>query len=365
MTVAPVRVRPAVADARGSLDTVAFAPSTAGAGTRRRWWMWARLLGGVAILAVVVWRLGTGPFVDGVRMVDGSSLAAAAGIALLTTVCCAWRWSLVARGLGVGLPLRAAVAAYYRSQFLNTTLPGGVLGDVHRAVRHGRDVGDVGRGVRAVAAERFAGQAVQTLVTTIVLLLVPSPVRSFMPVVAAAVLVGVVGVVLVGRLLPRDGSSRPARIVRTVAADLRFGLLARKAWPGIVVASVLVVAGHAATFLIAARTAGSTESALRLLPLALIVAVAMGIPANVGGWGPREGVAAWVFAAAGLGADQGVAAAVVYGAMALVANLPGAVVMVVAWLHRGRTEPPASSASRVSPLPLPPIAVGVGGAARG
>ena len=42
-----------------------------------------------------------------------------------------------------------AVAAYYRSQFLNVTLPGGVVGDVHRAVRHGVDIGDVGLGVRA------------------------------------------------------------------------------------------------------------------------------------------------------------------------------------------------------------------------
>jgi hypothetical protein len=52
--------------------------------------------------------------------------------------------------LGVRLPLRTAVADCYRSLFLNATLPGGVLGDVHRAVRHGRDVGDVGRGIRAV-----------------------------------------------------------------------------------------------------------------------------------------------------------------------------------------------------------------------
>ena len=63
--------------------------------------------------------------------------------------------------LGVDCRCRAAVAAYYRSLFLNTTLPGGVVGDVHRGVSHGRDVGDVGRGLRAVAWERSAGQVVQ------------------------------------------------------------------------------------------------------------------------------------------------------------------------------------------------------------
>ena len=40
------------------------------------------------------------------------------------------------------------------------------------------------------------------------------------------------------------------------------------------------------------------------------------------GWGPREGVAAWAFGAAGLGAQQGVATAVVYGVMVFVGALP-------------------------------------------
>ena len=72
---------------------------------------------------------------------------------------------MVARGLGVRLSLPTAVAAYYRSVFLNLTLPGGVAGDVHRGVSHGRDVRDVGRALRAVAWERTAGQVVQVVLT--------------------------------------------------------------------------------------------------------------------------------------------------------------------------------------------------------
>src|SRR5213076_310154 len=117
-----------------------------------------RFAGTAVTFAVLVWRLGTSPFLDGLRTVDGGALAAAAGLALATTVCCAWRWKIVARGLGVELSLPAAVAAYYRSVFLNVTLPGGVVGDVHRGVSHGRDVSDVGRALRAVAWERGAGQ---------------------------------------------------------------------------------------------------------------------------------------------------------------------------------------------------------------
>jgi uncharacterized membrane protein YbhN (UPF0104 family) len=300
----------------------------------RTWWTVLRLLGGAAIVAYLLRRLGTGPFTDGVRQVDASSLAAAAGIALLSTVCCAWRWLLVARGLGVGLPMRAAVAACYRSQFLNTTLPGGVLGDVHRAVLHGRGVGDVGRAARAVAWERSAGQVVQLVLAVIVLLVVPSFVQPVMPVVATLLVAAVLVLALLVRALPRGGPSRWARTVRAAGADLRDGVLAKRAWPGIVLASTLAVAGHLATFLIAARTAGSVASPVRLLPLALLGLVAMGVPASIAGWGPREGVAAWTFGVAGFGAVLGVTTAVVYGVLVLVASLPGAVVLLVDWVRR-------------------------------
>ena len=80
-----------------------------------------------------------------------------------------------------------------------------------------------------------------------------------------------------------------------------------------------------ATFLIAARTAGATVPPSRMVPLVLLVLLAAALP-NIGGWGPREGVTAWAFSAAGLGASLGVATAVVYGVMVFVASLPGAAV---------------------------------------
>jgi uncharacterized membrane protein YbhN (UPF0104 family) len=288
-----------------------------------------RVIAAAATLAVVVWRLGTGPFVDGLRAVDGPALLAAGAIGLLTTVCCAWRWTTVSRGLGVDLPLPAAVAAYYRSVFLNLSVPGGVVGDVHRGVRHGRDVQDVGRGLRIVAWERSAGQVVQAVLTIVVLLVLPSPVRSFMPLVVVALVVTVVGVVAIDRTRVWAGRLRNA-----VAADIRAGLLQRRALPAVALASAVVVLGHAVTFLIAARIAGVSAPLLELLPLALLAMLAMVLP-SVAGWGPREGATAWVFGAAGLGADRGVATAVAYGVMVLAASLPGALVLVAGWFPRG------------------------------
>ena len=316
----------------------------------------------MSILAFLLWRLGTGAFLDGLHVINGGTLFAAFGIGLLTTVFSAWRWCLVARGLGIRLPMGNAVADYYRALFLNAALPGGVLGDVHRAVRHGRDVGDVGRGVRAVVLERTAGQIVLVAVGVTVLLARPSPALSHAHlgtiVQAVAAVVAVVGLVAfirsrrVPNVAPSTESNNAtpstestnvtpstwARALRRAVSDVRLGLLARANWPGILISSAAVLAGHLAMFLVAARAAGSAAPIARLAPLMLLALLAMAVPVNIGGWGPREGVTAWAFGAAGLSASLGLTIAVVYGLLAFVASLPGAGVLVVRWITRRRAE---------------------------
>jgi uncharacterized membrane protein YbhN (UPF0104 family) len=330
-------------------------------------WAWVRVIGGVGILAVLLWRLGTGAFLDGLRVIDGPALALAFTIGVATTVFSAWRWCLVARGLGMRLSLRGAIADYYKALFINAALPGGVLGDVDRAVQHGRDEGDMGRSVRAVVLERTAGQVVLISVGVTVLLTVPSPVLSHLQAnarglaVATATTVGLAAllVFLVGRL--RSGASRWARAARTGVTELRAGLFTRRNWPGIVFASTVVLAGHLATFVVAARAAGSDASLLRLAPLMLLALLAMTVPVNIGGWGPREGVTAWAFGAAGLSATQGLTIAVVYGLFAFVAALPGLVVIITRAVAGARikararraAEAPATVVTVVEPVVVP------------
>jgi uncharacterized membrane protein YbhN (UPF0104 family) len=312
-----------------------------------------RRVAGAAILGAVLWRTGTGPFVAGVRALDARTVVLGAGIAGLTTLACAWRWRLVADGLGVSIRMGPAVASCYRSQFLNTVLPGGVLGDLHRGLLHGRQAGDTGLALRAVWWERFAGQSVQVLVAVVVLLLLSSPVTPAMPAVTASLAAGVLVCALAARRPRAEHRTWAGRVLRVVHDDIRFGLLVRGAWPGVVMASVAAAAGHVATYLLVARAVGVTVPLVTLLPLAVIVLVAAGLPLNLAGWGPREGAAAWVFAAAGLGAGQGVATAVAYGATVFVASLPGAVVLATS--VRDGDEPDVGSSSAT---PRPGLAGG-------
>src|SRR5215470_5477981 len=248
-----------------------------------------RLAVGVTVLWFLWLQVGAAPFEAGLRAVTWRAVVAAVTLAALTTVCSAWRWRVVARALGIGIGLPAAICAYYRSLFLNSVLPGGVLGDVHRAVTHGRRAGDVVRGLRAVGWERLWGQVIQAVVAAVVLLTLPSPVRPALPYVLAGVACVAACAALVVRRAARRGRSGLARGARAVSADLRRGLLAPDVWPQLTLAWVLVVAGHTATFVIAARVAGCTAPLGELLALLLVVQTAVVIPLSIGGWGLREG----------------------------------------------------------------------------
>jgi uncharacterized membrane protein YbhN (UPF0104 family) len=327
-------------------------PARTGPAVRRFGPPLLRLVAGVTVLWFLVRELGGAPFEDGLRAVTWPGVAAAVTFTALTTICSAWRWRVVARALGTDIGLPRATGAYYRSLLLNSVLPGGILGDVHRAVTQGRRAGDVAQGVRAVGWERLCGQVAQAVVTAVVLLTVPSPVRPVLPYVLAGI-AGVVGcAALVMSVAAHLGWSRRARAARAIATDLRHGLLVRGVWPQLALASVLVVAGHTATFVIAARIAGSAAPLGELIALLMVIQIAAAIPLNVGGWGPREGAAAWAFAAAGLGAASGVTVSTLYAVLMLAAVTPGAGLLLkdAVRRRRGREHPEMRS----GPDPAPP-----------
>jgi uncharacterized membrane protein YbhN (UPF0104 family) len=299
----------------------------------RKFWPWLKVLVAVGIIAALVWKLGTSAFLQGLRDVSIPSVLAAVGIGALTTVCCAWRWCVVARGLGLELSLRRAVSDYYRAMFLNSVLPTGVLGDVHRAVRHGQSEGDVGRGVRAVVLERTGGQVVLIVLSVVVLLVQPAvvatEVHAIVPAaVVLAIALGVLAVAIAAVVRWGRPEWKVRRAITTTLGDVRQGLLTTRTWPSVLLLSTVVLAGHLSLFLVAARAAGSTVPLAQLVPLMVLALLASGLPVNIGGWGPRESVSALVFGAAGLGAAQGLTIAVVYGVLTIVTCLPGAVVLL-------------------------------------
>jgi hypothetical protein len=194
--------------------------------------------------------------------------------------------------------------------------------------------------VRAVVLERVGGQVVVLVLGGAVLLTRPALVSAIAgdlvpgraaAEVTAAVLVAIVA--LGGWLLWRRGAARGRRALAIGLTDARSGLLARGTWPGVVALSAAGLAGHIALFVVAARVAGSSAPVTALVPPLVLALLVMGLPVNIGGWGPREAAAALAFGAAGLGAQQGLATAVVYGVLTLVSSLPGVAVLALPGLR--------------------------------
>jgi hypothetical protein len=78
-----------------------------------------------------------------------------------------------------------------------------------------------------------------------------------------------------------------------------------------------------------------------LVALLLVVQTAAVIPLGIGGWGLREGAAAWAFSAAGLGAAMGVTVTVLYAVLMLAAVAPGAGFLLGDAVRRRRAPVPA------------------------
>jgi len=290
---------------------------------------------GVVILAAVVIAVGGEPFLQGLESVIAAPAAVAAAVLLggAATVAASWRWRTLAGRLGLPLGGAQSVAAYYRSQFLNSVLPGGVIGDVDRAVMHGRSVSQVPQASRAVAAERAAGQAVQLVVAGGVLVSLGmsayAPAVGIVLVAVAVACAGLAGVAAVSARV-RIAIGRELAALRSAFGSLRTVLT-------VVTASAVVIAGHVATFVVACIVVGVAATPQRIIAVALIAVLAGSIPLNIGGWGPREGAAAWAFSAAGLGAATGIAASTAFGVLALIAVAPGAAVVAASALRGRRT----------------------------
>jgi GTP cyclohydrolase II len=89
-----------------------------------------------------------------------------------------------------------------------------------------------------------------------------------------------------------------------------------------------------------------------------VVQTAVVIPLSIGGWGLREGAAAWAFAAAGLSAATGVTVATLYAVLMLAAVAPGAGLLLGDAVRRRRDQGQPGESRPSDPAPRALEAVG-------
>ncbi len=301
--------------------------SNTGFGIALKWLTTALIIVAVLLFVEVEKLLGELTRIPPVALITG--LVLGVGQVFLS----AWRWRYTAALLGIPIPYRQAVREYYLASFTNQVLPGGVLGDVNRAFRHGADSKNRLAAAHGVAIERLSGQIVLAgvVVTGLSWLIVTgrfegtdsmgSDPRSplFWLLSGAAVLV-----LLVWFFTQR--SRRISTYFATLRGDLKRTLASWPALPWQLLSSLLVVASYLAVFLVLAKGAGyltDLTSVGVVAALCSLLLLSMVIPFTMSGWGIREGAAVILWPMVGLPAEQGVALSVVYGALIFVSSLPG------------------------------------------
>lgn len=273
---------------------------------------WVSVLAGAGILVVLGLQLGAEPFLDALRGIGVVPVIIALVVTAGTTLCCARRWSLMADRLDVGVSTAAAFRAVYRAQFLNVTLPSGMVGEVDRALWHGHSNRAMARGIRSVLWDRFTGQVV---IFGLVLLTLPAldpTVRIWM-----LWLLGATALIVAVTVSIRS------KFTRALWAEVKAVPCAPGVWPWVLILSILSAAGHVIVFIVAARAVGVEAPTVALIPVALVIQQVAAIPLTVAGWGPREGAASLIFAASGLGAETGLTVSVAYGVLTILGTLPG------------------------------------------
>ena len=291
----------------------------------------------LTLLAVLVWWLDAGALIGRLAEFDPRWALAAVVISLPQILLLAFRWRFTAARLGLDLSFGTALREYYLATFLNQVLPGGVMGDASRALRHGHagSEGHIGPAARAVIVERASGQVVMGVVAVLSLASLPLAFNSAPPTIALAVCG--VGVAALVALLVFGRGPRAGRLA-ALRRDVHVALFARDAVYVQLLSSTLLVGTYLATYVVAARAVGVSTPLWTLLPLVAPVLLSMLIPATVAGWGVRETTAAALWGAVGLTVVDGVAISAAYGILVLIASLPGVLVLLSSLQLRSRSK---------------------------
>ncbi|WP_082475878.1 lysylphosphatidylglycerol synthase transmembrane domain-containing protein [Rhizobium sp. Leaf341] len=288
----------------------------------------------IGVLAALLLNVDISAVLSALNKVSPGHLMAGLVLVQVQIVVSAVRWQFTARRLSFSLSFLHAVREYYVATAVNQLAPGGIAGDALRAfrLRHGQS-GGLKRSAKTVVFERLSGQLSFFLLFAAGVFFWPLlPGGSAMPggmlLPAAIGLAGTMAVLVVVVMRYRGfGRELGAVFVRHYAWAVQASL------------SITVVLAYVALFMLASHAVGAPlppVSALTIVPASLLV---MLVPTGLGGWGTREAAAAALWPLAGYGAADGVAASLVYGALALVGALPGIAILL---LTRGLSETPVA-----------------------
>jgi len=306
-----------------------------------------RLAVAVGLTAYIVWKADPQAVLDAARGADPGWIAAAVALVLLDRALMAWRWIdlLAALSPGSRPPFPAVLRIFFVSTFVGSFLPS-VAGDAYRAYRLSRYRVSLSESAASVLMDRLLGVLSMVLLGAAALAIAPEVPRDTWTglwLVAAGIGCVVAAFVIfndgAGRALEARVRSLPAGRMQRAAASLTEAVrrysrhhaeLAR-----VLAASLMVQCLRVIQAFCLARAIGIAlplTSFFVYIPISVLV---MQIPVTVSGLGTGQAAFVWLFGLSGVPADQATALSLLFIALGVVGNLPGALLYATTDRPRG------------------------------
>jgi uncharacterized protein (TIRG00374 family) len=304
-----------------------------------------RLIGSGVVVALLIWRMRTewDRVLKALQGLDGRYWLAAFLLYLATQVISTWRWQLFALALGLGGALRSYLSYYFVGMFFNLVLPTSVGGDVVRAWylahRPGTGTGRRMPAFLSVLADRVSGVVVLVMVACTAAVFcpveLPPRIKVCIAAIAAAAVVGVVGLPLLDRLLRTRRKLSPslAHLARVTAGGMNYFRNSRL-MVGTTALSVVVQVNSVIVMALIGMGLGLDVPSRYygiLMPLVTLLTL---LPVSVGGIGVREYGTLLLLEPLGVGHAEAVTLAVLLFAVQTAAGLVGLIPYLVGGLQR-------------------------------
>lgn len=307
-----------------------------------RVWRVVRAVVAIGLTAIVLWKSDMGAVLQAARGTRPAPLLAAVGLVIVDRALMGWRWIALLGAIDESRrpSLGAAMRIFFVSTFLGTFLPASIGADAVRTVATARLGVPAAPAAASVVLDRLLG-IVGILALAVFGLFLARDLRSHPAVVAALAFTSAIvaaGAALIfsdragalARLLARAAPGPQLKhlgVEMIDAIQIHRGHRARIA--AVLLGSIAVQVPRvleAWTLGLALSIPAGLSTYMAFVPLILLI---MLLPITVNGIGTSQGAFVWLFGTVGVPAPSAFALSVLFLALGIVGNLPGAVLYAV------------------------------------
>lgn len=244
-----------------------------------------------------------------------------------------FRWRAVMVAIDAVLPFWLALRIYLIGLFFNQVLPSSIGGDAVRVYKSFKAGLSIQASMHCVMLER-----VVTVFTLLILVTISAPffqghggqsdskwMLTFSVMMLSAGIGGIAFLMVLDRIPQKFRSWRFVRALSDLASDTRRTFLSPVQTPQVLGWGILGHIAIAGSVFFIAKSINLQVTILDCMVLMPPVMLVTTLPISIAGWGVREGAMVAAFALVGVAPDDALVLSILFGMMAVVFAIPGAI----------------------------------------